>query len=266
MIGFRHLAFVALWLALGPARADIISHLRFEEGSGVYAADETGLMNGALLGGWSNFDPGGGGAGYSGWSTSVPGSTVPLTGAANSGSLYFAGGGEYVNLSNANSVDLGTSFTIELFFRPEDLSVPNSLFAFSVGSALGVALDDNVFATYLQGTRSTAPNDLVVLDQWHHYALVKQPGEYSIYIDSVLQFNGALSSSTDGPYSFFGTDISGDRELGENFHGYIDEFRISDEALTPSQFLIAPEPGTVALVTLGGLALLLSRRSRHAAH
>ncbi len=242
---------LGLWLATAPARADIISYLRFEEGSGVYAADETGLMNGALLGGWSTFDAGGGDAGYNGWSTSVYSPTVPLTGAANSGSLRFAGGGEYVNLSNANNLNLGTSFTVEFFFRAEDLSVPNGMFAFSVGSILGSAIDDAVFATYLQGTLNIAPNNLVLLDHWQHYALVKRPGEYSIYIDGILQFNGTLPSGTDGPYFFFGTDISGDREIGEGFRGYIDEFRISDTAFTPDQFLIAPEPSTLVLVLLG---------------
>lgn len=253
-----------LWLATGPARADIISYLRFEDGSGVYAADETGLMNGALLGGWSNFDPGGGDAGYDGWSTSVYSPTVPLTGAANLGSLRFAGSSPYVNLSNANNLDLGTAFTIEFFFRPEDLSVPNSVFAFSVGSLLGVAMDDAIFAASFQGQSSIAPADLVTLNEWQHFALVKQPGEYSIYIDGQLQYSSSLPSGTDGPYSFFGTDVAGDRELGENFHGYIDEVRISDTALTPDEFLIVPEPSTLVLISLGILGVC-GRRLKRAA-
>ena len=270
MIRLRQLYLLGLWLAVGPARADIISYLRFEEGSGVYASDETGLMNGALLGGWSTSDPDGGGAGYSGWSTSVPGSIVPLTGAANSGSLYFAGGGEYVNLSNANSLDLGTSFTIEFYFRPEDLSVPNGLLSLSPVSSLGVSMGTTpsgtyAFASSFQGQLSIAPANLVVLDQWHHYALVKQPGGYSIYIDGQLQYSSSLPSGTDGPYSFFGTDIAGDRELGENFRGYIDEFRISDAALTPDQFLNAvPESSTLVLISLGLLGVCGRRLVRAA--
>lgn len=71
-----------------------------------------------------------------------------------------------------------------------------------VSNLTGVLWEGPGFATYFQDTFYTAPADLVVIDQWQHNALVKQPGEYSIYIDGNLQVNGALPSSTDGPYFF----------------------------------------------------------------
>lgn len=46
---------------------------------------------------------------------------------------------------------------------------------------------------------------------------------------------------------------------GSVFSGYLDEVRISDVALAPSQFLI-PEPGTSALLAVAGLALAFVRR------
>lgn len=260
----RHLAFVGLWLAFGPARADIISYLRFEEGSSWFTADQTGLMDGALLN-FYDYSAGAGDSGGQGWSTSVYAPTVPLTGESNTGSIRFAGGGAFVNLSNANNLELGSSFTIEFFFRPEDLSVPNGLFSFSPVSSIGASMGTTpsgtyAFATSFQGQLAIAPGDLVVLDQWHHYALVKQPGEYSIYIDGTLQYSTALPLGTDGPYFFFGTDISHDREVGDYFRGYLDEFRISDMALTPDQFLIAPEPSTILLLLFGSASLLAARR------
>jgi len=247
----------------------VISYLRFEDGSGFYATDATGLLNGTLLN-FYDYSAGAGDGGPQGWSTSVASPLVPLTGVDNAGSVHLAGGSAFVNLSNPNHLDLGESFTIEFYFQVESGSPGGFLlFGFSPLNSLyglvNISEGGNLsLGNQFQDSISYVPGSLVAVDEWQHYALVKQPGEYSIYIDGRLQHSGTLPAGTDGPYFFFGTDISGDRGIGEGFRGYLDEFRISDEALTPSQFLIAPEPGTVALVTLGGLALLLSRRSRHA--
>lgn len=245
------------------APGDIISYLRFEEGTSWFAEDQTGLMNGALLN-FYDYSAGAGDSGGQGWSTSVSSPTVALTGESNTGSIRFAGGGAYVNLSNANDLNLGTSFTIEFFLRAEEPVGASPMYYFSpVNNLAGVLGDGPSFATYFQGGLYGAPGNMLTLDQWHHYALVKQPGEYSIYIDGILQFNDSLPSGTDGPYSFFGTDISGDREIGEGFRGYLDEFRISDTALTPDQFLNAvPEPGSMGLLGLGGLAFMAISRGR----
>lgn len=51
---------------------------------------------------------------------------------------------------------------------------------------------------------------------------------------------------------------------GENFNGLIDEVRISDQALPPSQLLdAAPEPSTLVLASLAaaiGLGAIIRRR------
>ena len=47
---------------------------------------------------------------------------------------------------------------------------------------------------------------------------------------------------------------------GDRAYGFIDEVRISDSALSPSQFLITPEPGAISIALIGGLALLARRR------
>lgn len=239
-----------------PARADVISYLRFEEGSGWYTEDETGLMNGALLN-FYDYSAGAGDSGPQGWSTEVATPVIPLTGETNSGSIHFAGGSAYVNLSNANDLNLGTDYTIEFYMLVEG---GGFMYGFSPGSSLygqfGVSeTGDQLFGNQFQSSLQLAPADMVTVGEWHHYALVKTPGEYSIYIDGTLQYSSTLPSGTDGPYSFFGTDIAGDREIGEGFSGYIDEFRISDEALTPDQFLIAPEPSTLVLISLGLLGV-----------
>lgn len=47
---------------------------------------------------------------------------------------------------------------------------------------------------------------------------------------------------------------------GDRAYGFVDEVRISDEALTPSQFLFVPEPATALLSGLGLLGFLRRRR------
>jgi len=108
------------------------------------------------------------------------------------------------------------------------------------------------------------PADAVQVDEWQHVAFVKEPGQYSLYLDGILLVTDPLPASTDGPYAFPGTDFTGDRTIGGEsgtWRGYLDEFRISDQALAPSQFLIAvPEPSTLVLLVLGGICLRIWRR------
>jgi len=255
---------IMLALFLAAAKADVISYLRFEEGSGFGAYDETGLMHGEVLN-FDSVDPGGGDTGYNGWSINVPSATVPLTGDANTGSLRFSGGTDFIDLSNGNALSLGTAFTIELYFRPDDPGLGSPIFGFSPASSLGFNITDSLggleFGAGFQGYNAPpVPADDVQIGQWQHLAMVKEPGQYSIYLDGVLLATEALPSGTDGPYFFPGTGTTGDRTIGVSYSGWIDEFRISDEALTPDQFLIVPEPSTIMLVVLGCVGLYCRRR------
>ena len=246
--------------------ADVISYLRFEEGSGFGAFDETGLMDGGVLG-FDNVDPGGGDTGYNGWSVSVPSPTVPLTGEANTGSIRYAGGGEFIDLSTPNALSLGTEFTIEMYIRPEAPDLFNGMFLFTPVSSLAYNLQqssgDLFLRGFFQGQLDSQPAPLVQEDQWQHFALVMEPTEYTLFIDGQLQYNGPIPTGGEGPYWFPGTGTTGDRTLGEGWRGWLDEFRISDEALNPSQFLNAiPEPSTALLMVVTGLGLAAMRFRR----
>lgn len=252
------------FLAISSSKADTLSYLRFEEGSGYGAYDETGLMNGEVLG-FTSVDPGGGDTGGTGWSTSVPSASVPQTGEANTGSLHFGPG--MVDLSNANVLSLGLEFTIELFMKPDMPITSSPILYLSPFSSMGFALTESLGALYFNsGFQGYNPSpvsaDDVQIGTWQHLALVKEPGQYSIYLDGNLLATDSLPAYTDGPYWFSGDPTTGNRTLGDGFRGWIDEFRISDEALLPSQFLNAsiPEPGTLGLLGLGGLAVWLRRR------
>jgi len=262
-----HLALSVLFVSLQTTLADVITYIRFEEGSGTLAADETGLLDGELHQ-FSDTTPGGGDTGPEGWSTSVPSSTVPLTGESNAGSIRFSGGSEFIDLSNGNNLSLGTEFTIEFYMFPES-PIAQPIFGFEPSSDLFLSLTtssgDLFFNSQFMSELVFTPADSVQVNEWQHVAFVKEPGQYTIYLDGNVLVTDPLPASTDGPYSFPGTDFTGDRTIGGEsgtWRGYLDEFRISDTALTPDQFLIAvPEPSTFLLVGLAGL-LFARRRMR----
>jgi len=261
------LAITVLLLCMQTTLADVITYIRFEEGSGTLASDETGLLDGELHQ-FSDTSPGGGDTGPEGWSTSVPSTTVPLTGEPNTGSIRYSGGSEFIDLSNGNNLSLGTEFTIEFYMNPDPVVVGSTVFGFSPVSGLSLSLTDSLgslfFNMNFMDQSPFTPATEVTTGEWQHVALVKEPGEYSIYIDGLLIANEPVASSGDGPYYFPGTDFTGDRTIGGNsgtWRGYLDEFRVSDEALSPNQFLIAvPEPSTFLLVGLASLFFASQRR------
>lgn len=250
-----------------------VSYLRFEENGGAVAHDTTGLMDGDLIGPFSTA-PGGGDTGVEGWSTDVPSSSVPLTGENNTGSIRMMGGG-YIDLSNYNDLLLNYSFTIEYFMKPDETAALYSTAIFGFGSdysdklffGMGNDAGQIFFSIQFMNTQVFFYTDEIQFNDWQHVALIKEAGEYSIYLDGQLLVNSALSSTLDGPYDFYGDPTMGTRTIGGEsgtFRGWLDEFRISDEALLPSQFLNAaiPEPGTLGLLGLGAILVAIRKRTR----
>lgn len=111
---------------------------------------------------------------------------------------------------------------------------------------------------------------------WYDFAVTSDGTWLRLYIDGVEVASTDMSLSGSGDTSLAqATGDGGDwranawtvgRGLyngghGDRAYGFIDEVRISDEALAPNQLLAnVPEPGSIALLTLGGL--LVARRRR----
>ena len=192
-----------------PSHANIISYLRFEEGSGTWAMDQTGLMNGELLEDWGPLE---------GWTADVPCSAIPLTGQQNLYSIRFGGGSEFIDLSNGNDVNLGTNFTVEFYLKPEQPVIASVAFAFAPVSGLGLTVAEgegrNYFWLGFQSESRLIPTPELEIGTWQHLALVKEPGRYSLYLNGQLFVTDTLPSSTDGPYWFPGTGMTGDRTIG----------------------------------------------------
>jgi hypothetical protein len=118
-------------------------------------------------------------------------------------------------------------------------------------------------SVYLDARSDGALND----GQWHHVAGVRQivgTGELlRLYVDGVLQTTDPTT------YSAVARDLSNSEGLwigGADqpycYGGHLDELRVSEGALGPSEFLNAPEPATVSLFGIAVAAMLRRRRRR----
>ena len=262
------------------------------------AHDHSG--NGNHITTWEYDDVWGGGVGWAGfdWAADVPFSTVPQTGAANALSMRNAGGWPAAFTWSEQSLPSGvdietftpTAFTIEASFKADELG----------GYRTIVGRDDRYVANINGDLASvyfqTMPENQVAFkfadedgywhelisdpgavttDQWYNMVGVSDGSTMSLYLDNTLlkQLDLTLSGSTNTALAL-GNASGGDWESGtwslgrglyagghgDRWIGYIDEVRISDSALNPSEFLAVPEPATLLLLGFGGIALLGKRR------
>jgi hypothetical protein len=150
-----------------------------------------------------------------------------------------------------------------------------------IGNALesyGLAYSNDAHRFYASMDTDPSHNGIAVLSnvvtpgEWHELALVYSSNgansSLSLYVDHVLQ--NSTTGNFAPNYANFPLLIGAGNYLGDpsgafrrNFDGLIDEVRISDEALTPSQLLPAvPEPASIGAFAIGTAGLLLGRRRR----
>ena len=249
----------AVLLLAGQMQAAVVGYWRFENdlldssGSGLNAT---------------------GGAGF-GYSANVPGSVINPGGLPNSAS-YDQGSAATTVPANAilsDTFGLG-SFTVEAFvyLNPgadnfqqilQNDSGSQGIY-FSVGTSMaGYVGGYNGFGVY----SDRAVMEPLATETWYHVAWVgtSSPGN-----GTAVQF--FLNGEATGTAAFFQANgaihvsmSSLDWKIGgpsNNFNGLFDELRISNEALTPAEFLTAvPEPSTWFLLGLTGAAALIFRRN-----
>ncbi len=106
-----------------------------------------------------------------------------------------------------------------------------------------------------------------IVNELQHFAGVMDVlnGEIRLYIDGDLKDTAPIPAA----WGFHrgGALAVGARDLGDGtfaslkYAGAIDELRYSDDALAPNEFLNAPEPASLTLMSLGLLAVIRRKRS-----
>jgi hypothetical protein len=103
---------------------------------------------------------------------------------------------------------------------------------------------------------------------WHHVAYTNDAaGLQQIYVDGVPQITGG--AGTAGAMDLALNLLIGTSNNGGSFSGGVDEIKIYDQLLTQAQIQQAavipvPEPSSIALIAMSGLAAGFFRRRRHA--
>ena len=260
-------------LAGARAAADVQRYYRFETdgGAGVSAGQSINVADDSS--GHNRH-----GAGVAAPTYAVSPLPNPLPGGSPNSFAFHgdAGVGRGVTLDDAGSPILGTTFTVETFFRLESadpntgdvknilrigdasggpLSQPFGLWIWA-GDGVGFGTNDLYFS--LDGESFAIPYNNLELNRNYHVAVTYDGTAATLYVDGAPVDSGA--------YAFAGTGTK-DGVIGNStflngrvFPGYIDEVRISDVALSPSQFLNVPEPGALALLLPVGVALTARRQ------
>jgi arabinan endo-1,5-alpha-L-arabinosidase len=270
-------AFTAVVIFATSIQAATVAYYRFEEGT---TGSPASSANGAILDSSGN---GINGTAFNGpvYSANVPVNPVPAVGLPNAHALSFNGTNQRVFVPNVPALSLTHSLTLEAWIDPDTIQPGNAdgniIFRGDDGggndpyrltfTSDGQGNNSVFFEVEASGVDTATVSAPVPLHQWSHVAgtLDDATGAMKIYV------NGQLKQSittTLRPFEIlFGSNPgigigalqSSSQFVGpEYFHGLLDEVRISDAALPPSQ-LLAPEPSALAF-SLIAIPLLLGRR------
>jgi len=149
------------------------------------------------------------------------------------GSINNTNASAYITLENSDDFAFGTeSFTIDCWFYMTSLASVSNFIGWST-AASGVQFlydnSDDKFKVYtFSGIILSSTAGLVAINEWHHWAYVRNGNNHRIYIDG----NNVAETTNTGSYGSpnhlhdikIGAETTGP---SQNFKGYLDEFRIS---------------------------------------
>jgi hypothetical protein len=197
------------------------------------------------------------------------------------GAIYFnnpagnVGATQCVTIPNTPSVSglSDTSFSLAIKYKSTDSTGNNGRLV--GGNYPGLEFDYNAGATpeaygrlnlliYGHSNGTVDPRAVTTDGNWHWAVLTVDRGGASPIVDYYVDTHLiTTSSSTLGPIDF--SNISIGRDSGDVTYAArlttVDDFRLYDTALSATQVANVPEPATLSLLALGGMAILRRRRA-----
>jgi len=260
LVCFCGFALVILFSAV-PVHAGLIGYWNFDEGSGSAVSDSSGQNNnGTLINGKAGT-----------WATGRFGSGLYFDGTTGGGSTY-------VNVPTSSSLQITSAISFAAWVRCDDIYRDAPIFAkegaagklsywFGANSpgAFGMLLDQDGYQDWEAYDRDQGG---IFQGQWVHLASTWDGATIRHYLNGTLL---PQTSTFTGPIHVADAPLT----IGVNslynftaFKGAVDEARIYNHALSLAEVQslqsAIPEPATVSILSLGGLALFRRPNRRRA--
>ena len=199
-----------------PAPGGLVAAYGFNEGTGASAGDASGRGHTGALSGAT-------------WTTS----------GRFGGALTFDGVNDWVTVADTAALDLTTGATIEAWVRPTTTSAWQTVALKERPNGLAYALYSRAdvpgpagYGNVSGDVGATGPAALA-LNAWSHLALTYDGGVFRLFVNGTQVATRALSGSLTTSSSPL--RLGGNQVWGEYFAGTIDEVRVYNRALAPSE-------------------------------
>ncbi|WP_169513774.1 LamG-like jellyroll fold domain-containing protein [Christiangramia portivictoriae] len=162
---------------------------------------------------------------------------------SNCETVNFDGENDHVDFGN--NYNLGGNFSLEVWVKPETLSGKHTIFSKRDGDYSGSAHGYDLRITnkivsfnWDKNGSISSPHRITDNSRWYHIALTHtSTGEYRLYIDGLLMKNtGGPAPNANNYRAILGaTDVENSLETRDFYHGWMEELRIWNVALTQDQ-------------------------------
>ncbi len=154
------------------------------------------------------------------------------------------------------------NFVVELWINYSDTASVMNLLATNGGAgAMKLTLDNGILKSSLHNVAwIDQTGTSIATDTWVHIAMVRDNGTYTAYFNGIAGNSAAVAAPVWNS-GHLGVDIGG----GNRYTGDMDEVRIfsfadGDDYVAAFNLAPVPEPATMSLLALGGIAMLRRRK------